>query len=186
MAAAGINPVLAARWDASSPAGALANMVNPADSGFAGAQTAADLRAKKQAWEVANLQKKQIASTIRQIDAQTDLHQANSAVANMDRMKRLAEIRNILQNINLKSPTEDIAQGVSQATQMIPKATNSAISSIKKAGNRTIYGVFSKGSSDKLSFMDKAKQRRQFATQWQKNHGGRWPDSNDYPKYLRW
>lgn len=47
MAAAGINPILAARFDASTPPGAMANMENVATSAFGGAGTAMAIKTQK-------------------------------------------------------------------------------------------------------------------------------------------
>lgn len=85
---AGINPILAGRYDASTPAGAMAHMENIGTAATTGTSSVA---AATQAMEQANILKEQLKPVIEQIGSvavNTWLQRANTIVAKMDRYQR--------------------------------------------------------------------------------------------------
>ena len=94
LAAAGINPILAGRYDASTPPGAIATMGNVGQAGVEGAQrgvaTAADAKIRRQ--ELKNLREANKA-----IVADVDVKKSNAAFL---KAKRLESIQNT-HNLNI-------------------------------------------------------------------------------------
>lgn len=79
---AGINPILAGKFDASSPAGALATMGNEAGAGLQGYKDYHSGKQAKKQSEVAELQKKVINNQAENVAADTALKNAQALVQN--------------------------------------------------------------------------------------------------------
>lgn len=122
---AGINPILAGKFDASTPAGAIGG-----GAGRPSLQQVPDFSAKV----VANEQRKLLKSNRQKMDAEKEFVDANTAKARIERIRQLAEIRRILQNVNIKEPAEDVAEVAEQLTEYGKKNTTTAKQYAKSAG----------------------------------------------------
>lgn len=84
MAAAGMNPVLAARFDASTPAGSMAHAApNIQAAGLAGAATAQQIRTQAAQLKNIKAQNEKIKAETKYIDADTLLVEANTRLAHI-------------------------------------------------------------------------------------------------------
>jgi hypothetical protein len=95
---AGINPILAAKYDASTPAGAMPNLVNPAIGAAGMANTATQAIQATKSMEKVDAEINQIAEQIGQI-------QAAKALTWEQQVKVAAETRNILQQLDVNWQT---------------------------------------------------------------------------------
>lgn len=76
----GLNPILAGKFDASTPAGALATMGNEAGAGLQGMANASSARQSRKQSELAQLQKKVINNQAENVAADTALKNAQALV----------------------------------------------------------------------------------------------------------
>lgn len=111
MKAAGINPILAAKYDASSPSGAQAQSAIPQGSSAKGA-VAAPMQNKWQAG-------------------------MNSAANSIAILKAVQEVRSLEENINIKKPAGDIGEAVGNATGALVDVAAGTGESAKKALQKT-------------------------------------------------
>ena len=112
MAAAGINPILASRWDASTPAGALATMQNEAAAGLQGGNTAAQTRLARQ-------QRKNLITQRKNVEADTAVKQASALFTEAQTRQAYAQIGQITSTRDLnivKAERERIAKMMDRIT----------------------------------------------------------------------
>lgn len=103
MAAAGINPILAARFDASTPPGALATMQNEFASAIGGAATAMQIKTQKEGL-------KRLAAETRNIDMDTTKKQAEAnQIQSLDAFNQAQTNESILRAAGLYN-SRDIAR----------------------------------------------------------------------------
>ncbi len=92
MEAGGINPILAARYDASTPAGAMASFKSPMSEGFQGVSTAMGALQADANTDLVREQLKPVMDQIGSVQADTFLKMAQKALARMDANQREAAI----------------------------------------------------------------------------------------------
>ena len=145
---AGINPILAGKWDASSPGGgggfAMQNEGGAAIEGFGKAQTTA-LAMKRLKQELQNM---------RAVERQT---LALAAKNRQEQRTSAAQEANLRQNVQIKSPIEDISDvteafttRVSGKADQIAETVSSSAKQLMQQGSQDvndISGIFSKKKS---------------------------------------
>jgi hypothetical protein len=101
LGAAGINPILAGRFDASTPAGAMAQMQNTASAGIQGAATAAQAMQSDAQANLIREQLKPVMEQVGSVQADTWLKMAHKALARMDANQRESAIGLLQQQIEI-------------------------------------------------------------------------------------
>lgn len=102
MRKSGINPILAARYDASTPAGAMASFSSPALGAFAGATTASSVNKQNAETDLIRMQLKPVTDQIGTVMVESWLKMAQRALASIDYNQREAAIRLLEEEITIK------------------------------------------------------------------------------------
>lgn len=111
LAAAGINPILAGRYDASTPAGAMAHMENVGLAAMQGANSAAQIGKLGEETSILREQLKPVAAQIGSVRAESWLKEAQRVLASIDYNQREAGIRLLEQQI-ISAEKQAIIDGV--------------------------------------------------------------------------
>lgn len=111
MKKSGINPILAARYDASTPSGALANMQSTAIGGFQGVATAASAMKTSADVSLLNEQLKPVMDQIGTVRVDSWLKDVQRLVSSIDYNQREAAIRLLEQQI-ISAEKQAIIDGV--------------------------------------------------------------------------
>lgn len=118
LAKAGINPILAGRYDASSPAGAIATMGNVGEAGMRGAAAAT-------AMQVAKAQRQALQASAKQANSTAALNQAKTEV--MGPATEIAEtLKTFISNAKDNTGMDDPQGAISKAIEWLMNKTNSA------------------------------------------------------------
>lgn len=150
--AAGINPILAGKWDASSPMGGIG-----VGAGRPSIYGGKDYSAKA----LMASQRKVAKATEAKLESEKLFVDANTAKARTDRLRQLVEIRKALQNIQLKEPIEDVSEVVEQVTEYgksnvdtAKKYASSAGKSLAMVLNEMLPGIHNYEDPRKVSERD--------------------------------
>lgn len=108
---AGINPILAGKFDASTPAGAMAHMENVGSAMMQGAASAAQIGKVNEETNLLREQLKPIGDQIGSVSADSWLKQAQRALASIDYNQREAAIRLLEEQIKI-AEKEAVINGV--------------------------------------------------------------------------
>lgn len=111
LAAAGINPILAGRYDASTPAGAMAHMENTGLAAMQGANSAAQIAKLGEETSILRQQLKPVSDQIGTVRAESWLKEAQRVLASIDYNQREAGIRLLEQQI-ISAEKQAIIDGV--------------------------------------------------------------------------
>lgn len=102
MAAAGINPILAARFDASTPAGAMSTMENPFTAGIQGASSAQQINQSEVEITKARQEMVNLAQQVDTLSAQEWTAQTQAALNEYDYELRRVNLRILAEELAIK------------------------------------------------------------------------------------